>query len=91
VACDSQGNVDLTDLDAKLKEHGPRVAAAMITYPSTHGVYETAIRDICKKVHQAGGQVYMDGANLNALVGICRRSPTGSTGCGVRRGSAWLG
>ncbi|NDB95372.1 MAG: glycine dehydrogenase (aminomethyl-transferring) [Verrucomicrobia bacterium] len=81
VACDSQGNVDLTDLDAKLKEHGPRVAAAMITYPSTHGVYETAIRDICKKVHQAGGQVYMDGANLNALVGICRPGEFGVDAC----------
>ena len=81
VACDSQGNVDLTDLDAKLKEHGSRVAAAMITYPSTHGVYETAIRDICKKVHQAGGQVYMDGANLNALVGICRPGEFGVDAC----------
>ncbi|NBR71092.1 MAG: glycine dehydrogenase (aminomethyl-transferring), partial [Proteobacteria bacterium] len=68
VACDSQGNVDLSDLDAKLKEHGPRVAAAMVTYPSTHGVFETAIRDLCAKVHQAGGQVYMDGANLNAYL-----------------------
>ena len=81
VACDNQGNVDLTDLDAKLKEHGPRVAAAMVTYPSTHGVFETAIRDICKKVHEAGGQVYMDGANLNALVGICRPGEFGIDAC----------
>ena len=81
VACDNQGNVDLTDLDAKLKEHGPRVAAAMVTYPSTHGVFETAIRDICKKVHDAGGQVYMDGANLNALVGICRPGEFGIDAC----------
>ena len=81
VACDSQGNVDLSDLDAKLKEHGPRVAAAMVTYPSTHGVFESAIRDICKKVHQAGGQVYMDGANLNALVGICRPGEFGIDAC----------
>ena len=81
VACDSQGNVDLSDLDAKLKEHGPRVAAAMVTYPSTHGVFETAIRDLCAKVHQAGGQVYMDGANLNALVGICRPGEFGVDAC----------
>ncbi len=81
VACDTQGNVDLTDLDAKLKEHGPRVAAAMVTYPSTHGVFETAIRELCKKVHQAGGQVYMDGANLNALVGICRPGEFGIDAC----------
>jgi glycine dehydrogenase len=81
VACDNQGNVDLTDLDAKLKEHGPRVAAAMVTYPSTHGVFETAIRDICKKVHATGGQVYMDGANLNALVGICRPGEFGIDAC----------
>jgi len=81
VTCDNQGNVDLTDLDAKLKEHGPRVAAAMVTYPSTHGVFETAIRDICKKVHEAGGQVYMDGANLNALVGICRPGEFGIDAC----------
>jgi len=81
VACDTQGNVDLTDLDAKLKEHGPRVAAAMVTYPSTHGVFETAIRELCKKVHQSGGQVYMDGANLNALVGICRPGEFGIDAC----------
>jgi len=81
VACDNQGNVDLQDLDAKLKEHGPRVAAAMVTYPSTHGVFETAIRDICQKVHDAGGQVYMDGANLNALVGICRPGEFGIDAC----------
>ena len=81
VACDNQGNVDLADLDAKLKEHGPRIAAAMVTYPSTHGVFETAIRDICQKVHQAGGQVYMDGANLNALVGICRPGEFGIDAC----------
>lgn len=81
IACDSQGNVDLLDLDAKLQEHGPRVAAAMVTYPSTHGVFETAIRDICQKVHQVGGQVFMDGANLNALVGICRPGEFGIDAC----------
>ena len=81
IGCDAQGNVDLSDLDAKIKEHGPRIAAAMVTYPSTHGVFESAIRDLCKKVHQAGGQVYMDGANLNALVGICRPGEFGIDAC----------
>ena len=81
IGCDAQGNVDLVDLDAKIKEHGPRIAAAMVTYPSTHGVFESAIRDLCKKVHQAGGQVYMDGANLNALVGICRPGEFGIDAC----------
>ena len=81
IGCDAQGNVDLADLDAKIKEHGPRIAAAMVTYPSTHGVFESAIRDLCKKVHQAGGQVYMDGANLNALVGICRPGEFGIDAC----------
>ena len=81
VACDSAGNVDLTDLDAKIKEHGPRIAAAMVTYPSTHGVFEAGIRDFCKKIHEAGGQVYLDGANLNALVGICRPGDFGADAC----------
>jgi glycine dehydrogenase len=81
VACDSAGNVDLTDLDAKIKEHGPRIAAAMVTYPSTHGVFEAGIRDFCKKIHDAGGQVYLDGANLNALVGICRPGDFGADAC----------
>src|SRR5690606_36589582 len=72
VACDDEGNVDLGDLDELLAEHGPRVAALMITYPSTHGVYEEAVGEICARVHDAGGQVYLDGANLNALVGIAR-------------------
>ena len=70
VGCDDNGNVDLDDLRAKLAEHGERLAALMITYPSTHGVYETAIREICAATHDAGGQVYLDGANLNALVGL---------------------
>ena len=81
VACDSAGNVDLADLDAKIKEHGPRIAAAMVTYPSTHGVFEAGIRDFCKKIHDAGGQVYLDGANLNALVGICRPGDFGADAC----------
>jgi glycine dehydrogenase len=72
VRCDEQGNVDLDDLHAKLAEHGPRLAAIMITYPSTHGVFEEAVVDLCAAVHDAGGQVYVDGANLNALVGLSR-------------------
>ena len=72
VDCDDQGNVDVADLRGKAQAHEGRVAALMITYPSTHGVFESAITDICDIVHDAGGQVYMDGANLNALVGICR-------------------
>ena len=69
VACDDQGNVDLDDLRAKLDANSASVAALMVTYPSTHGVFEEAIGDICAAVHDAGGQVYVDGANLNALVG----------------------
>lgn len=72
VACDADGNVDLADLDRKLAEHGDRLAAIMVTYPSTHGVYEASIGQVCAKVHDAGGQVYVDGANLNALVGFAR-------------------
>ncbi|MGN6743845.1 MAG: aminomethyl-transferring glycine dehydrogenase, partial [Amnibacterium sp.] len=72
VACDAQGNVDLTDLRAKVAEHGERLAALMMTYPSTHGVYEHEVRAVCDAVHAAGGQVYIDGANLNALVGHAR-------------------
>jgi glycine dehydrogenase len=72
VACDDGGNVDLDDLRAKLDAHAGRVAAIMVTYPSTHGVYEEGIVELCEAVHQAGGQVYVDGANLNALVGLAR-------------------
>ena len=72
VECDKNGNVDLDDLTNKAKEHADNLAALMVTYPSTHGVFETAITDICDVVHQNGGQVYMDGANLNALVGLCQ-------------------
>ena len=72
VACDAEGNVDVADLDRRLAEHGDRVAAIMVTYPSTHGVYEPGIVQVCAKVHDAGGQVYVDGANLNALVGFAR-------------------
>ncbi len=72
VACDEAGNVDVNDLQAKLDEHGEAVAAIMITYPSTHGVFETEIRDVCERVHAVGGQVYIDGANLNAMVGVAK-------------------
>ncbi|MGK5740563.1 aminomethyl-transferring glycine dehydrogenase [Micromonospora sp. URMC 103] len=72
VACDAEGNVDLVDLDAKIDKHRDALAAIMVTYPSTHGVYETGIAQLCAKVHDAGGQVYVDGANLNALVGFAK-------------------
>ena len=72
VGCDANGNVDLTDLRAKAEKYSDHLAAIMITYPSTHGVFETAIRSICDLVHANGGQVYLDGANLNAQVGLAR-------------------
>ncbi len=72
VACDPAGNVDLDDLRAKAAAAGDRLAALMVTYPSTHGVFEEAIGEVCAAVHDAGGQVYLDGANLNALVGLAR-------------------
>ncbi|MGH6945660.1 MAG: aminomethyl-transferring glycine dehydrogenase subunit GcvPB, partial [Geminicoccaceae bacterium] len=78
VRCDDQGNVDLADLGARAAEHRDRLAALMITYPSTHGVFEEAVRDICKVVHEHGGQVYLDGANLNALLGVCRPGEIGA-------------
>jgi len=72
IACDEAGNVDVEDLRAKIEVHGQRLAALMITYPSTHGVFEETVTEICDAVHAAGGQVYLDGANLNALVGLAR-------------------
>jgi glycine dehydrogenase len=72
VACDRDGNVDLDDLRAKIAEYRDRLAVLMVTYPSTHGVFEPAIVDLCEAVHDAGGQVYVDGANLNALVGLAK-------------------
>ncbi len=78
VACDRSGNVDLDDLRLKAREAGDQLACLMITYPSTHGVYEEAIRDICALIHAEGGQVYMDGANLNALVGLARPADIGA-------------
>ncbi|MDA0306737.1 MAG: aminomethyl-transferring glycine dehydrogenase [Proteobacteria bacterium] len=78
VACDNDGNVDVADLKDKAKTHADKLAALMITYPSTHGVFEEAIREICQIIHDHGGQVYFDGANLNALVGICRPGEIGA-------------
>ena len=68
--CDDQGNVDLVELEAKCREHADRLAAVMITYPSTHGVFETNVKDLCAIVHRHGGRVYIDGANMNALIGL---------------------
>jgi len=70
VACDANGNIDVADLKAKAQAHASELAALMVTYPSTHGVFETSIRDICRVVHAHGGQVYLDGANMNAQVGL---------------------
>ncbi|MDE0683995.1 MAG: aminomethyl-transferring glycine dehydrogenase [Candidatus Poribacteria bacterium] len=81
VACDMDGNIDLEDLQEKADTHRDNLAAAMITYPSTHGVFEEKIREICDIVHQSGGQVYMDGANLNALVGIAQPADIGADVC----------
>ncbi len=69
-ACDAQGNVDLADLKAKCEQHSANLAAVMITYPSTHGVFETSVKELCALVHSHGGRVYVDGANMNALVGV---------------------
>ncbi|MDP2290244.1 MAG: aminomethyl-transferring glycine dehydrogenase, partial [Actinomycetota bacterium] len=78
VACDHLGNIDMADLEAKATDAGDRLAAAMVTYPSTHGVFEEGITDICRIVHDHGGQVYVDGANLNALVGMARPGAFGA-------------
>ena len=78
VGCDDNGNVDVDDLRAKAGQHAEALGALMITYPSTHGVFEEAIREICDIVHAHGGQVYMDGANLNAMLGICRPAEFGA-------------
>ena len=69
-ACDDNGNVDMADLKAKCEKHSANLAAVMITYPSTHGVFETQVKELCALVHQHGGRVYVDGANMNALVGV---------------------
>ncbi len=78
VACDEQGNVDLGDLEARIDKHRDELAAVMVTYPSTHGVFEEGIGTLCELVHDAGGQVYVDGANLNALVGLSRPGKFGA-------------
>ena len=81
VACDQEGNIDLKDLRARVSEHRDRLAALMVTYPSTHGVFEESITEVCDIVHESGGQVYMDGANLNALVGLCQPGKIGPDLC----------
>jgi glycine dehydrogenase len=81
VRCDDQGNIDIEDLRAQAEKHRDRLAALMVTYPSTHGVFESGIREICAIVHEAGGQVYMDGANMNAMVGLCRPGDIGADVC----------
>jgi glycine dehydrogenase len=78
IECDENGNVSVADIKAKIAEHGSALAALMITYPSTHGVFESAVSDICALVHDAGGQVYVDGANLNALVGVAQPGKFGA-------------
>ena len=81
VACDARGNVDFSDLRAKVAQHAENLSCLMITYPSTHGVFEEAIREICALVHAAGGQVYMDGANMNAQVGLTSPALIGADVC----------
>jgi glycine dehydrogenase len=83
VACDQNGNVDIADLERKIAAHQSTIAALMITYPSTHGVFEEAIVRICERVHAAGGQVYMDGANLNALAGLAKPALIGADVCHI--------
>ena len=81
VKCDDDGNIDVSDLKSKAEAHSATLAAVMVTYPSTHGVFEESIRAICACVHEHGGQVYMDGANMNAQVGICRPGDIGADVC----------
>ena len=81
VACDRDGNIDVADLNAKVAEHAASLACLMVTYPSTHGVFEASIREICAVVHEAGGQVYMDGANMNAQVGLTSPAAIGADVC----------
>jgi glycine dehydrogenase len=83
IKCDEHGNVDFDDLKKKAKEHSENLAALMVTYPSTHGVFEEKITDICELIHNNGGQVYMDGANLNALVGIAKPGNFGPDVCHI--------
>jgi glycine dehydrogenase len=83
VKCSEEGDIDLEDLRSKADEHANELAAMMITYPSTHGVFEEAIREICELVHSAGGQVYLDGANLNAMIGIAQPGELGADVCHI--------
>jgi len=83
VKCDDEGNIDVGDLREKAAKHKDALAAIMVTYPSTHGVFESSIRDICEIVHDNGGQVYLDGANLNAQVGLCRPGDYGADVCHI--------
>ena len=83
VECDEQGNIDVEDLRKKAEAHAPKLAALMVTYPSTHGVFEESIREVCAIVHRHGGQVYMDGANLNAQVGLVRPAEIGADVCHI--------
>lgn len=81
VGCDALGNIDLADLQAKIEQYRDRLSSLMVTYPSTHGVFESAIRSICQQVHDAGGLVYMDGANMNAQVGLTSPAMIGADVC----------
>ena len=81
VECDENGNIDVADLRTKAETHRENLGALMITYPSTHGVFETTIREICQIIHEFGGQVYLDGANMNAMVGLCRPGDFGADVC----------
>lgn len=83
VKCDDQGNIDVEDLQAKAEEHSEHLSSLMITYPSTHGVFEETVEDICKIIHDNGGLVYMDGANMNAQVGLCRPGDIGADVCHI--------
>ena len=81
IGCDTSGNIDLKDLRMKVDSYSSQLAAIMITYPSTHGVFEEAIKEVCDLVHSHGGQVYMDGANMNAMVGLCKPREIGADVC----------
>ena len=83
VNCDDDGNVDIYDLKNKAEKHSKDLAALMVTYPSTHGVFEEKIMDMCEVIHKHGGQVYMDGANLNALVGVAKPGKFGPDVCHI--------
>lgn len=81
IGCDNDGNIDLDDLQTKIAVHGENLSSLMVTYPSTHGVFETSIRRVCELIHEVGGQVYLDGANMNAMVGLCRPGEFGADVC----------